>query len=67
MRKPDRPKHPILRCWNVEFEDGVVVEVEAEYRGAARHYAKSCRDELVGSRRHYQRVKSAKLVRGEAA
>lgn len=42
MRKPDRPKVMRLRTWLVKLRDiPEPVEVEAEYRGAARHYAKS--------------------------
>lgn len=61
MRKPDRPKDPtVVRLWLVKFKDGQTVEVEAEYRGAARHYAKR---ELIAPSRHYPQVASARLKR----
>lgn len=37
----DRPKNPTLRSWLVKFRSQEKpIEVEAEYRGAARYYAK---------------------------
>ena len=61
----DRPK-PIkepFRRWIIYFHDGTTVTVLADHRGAARHYSKSCREELVSSRDHYRDVRSARLIR----
>lgn len=60
MKKPDRPKTPKLRNWIVEFDDGDQVTVEAEYRGAARHYAKRA---MISPDEHYRTVRSARLMR----
>lgn len=62
--KADRPKQPTMRRWRVVFSDGESVEVEAEYRAMARHYAKCYVDRNpTSSIRHYRTVKSARLVR----
>jgi len=63
--RPDRPKNPTMRQWLVTFSCGTKIEIEAEYRGMARHYAKSLIErQPISSRGHYQSVKSAKLMRG---
>lgn len=61
-KKPDRPKNPVMRLWRVLFDDGECVEVEAEYRAAARHYAKR---HYIAPRDHYVTVRSARLVKEE--
>jgi hypothetical protein len=61
---PDRPKNPSMRKWLVTFSDGEKIEIEAEYRGMARHYAKSFVERNpMSSIRHYTTVKSARLMK----
>lgn len=45
MRNADKPKNPSNRLWLVKFK-GVAepIEIEAEYRSMARHYAKCLND-----------------------
>lgn len=65
VTKPDRPKDPTLRAWLVKIR-GLVdpVEVEAEYRSAARHYAKCVVDHLNMLKNVYPHVEWARLKEG---
>jgi hypothetical protein len=48
-----------MRHWLVTFTDGETMEVEAEYRGAARHYARRA---TVAPVEQYKTVASARLL-----
>lgn len=62
--KPDRPKRPTLRLWDVEFETGECIQVEGLHRAEARHYSVShSREDGLGGISHYRRVKSVRLAR----
>ena len=62
MSHADRPREPKPRLWRVEFMDGGVVTVEAEYRAAARYYARRF---FIAAGDHLRSVKSARLLRDE--
>jgi hypothetical protein len=61
--KPDRPKVPRPRTYEVVLRDGHVVEIEADHRAMARHYAKSLAERQVymSSMGHYRTVMSCRL------
>lgn len=64
MTRRDRPKTPRLRVWLVKLRDLVdPVEVEAEYRGAARHYAKCVANGYHRKGAIYRAVEWARLKR----
>lgn len=63
MRR-DRPKVPKIRPWLVKLRDlAEPVEVEAEYRGAARYYAKCVANRYHGKGAIFRAVEWARLKR----
>ena len=63
VTKPDRPREPTMREWLVKLvgHDEPIV-VEAERRGAARHYARA-EGRAMWPREHYISVQWARLRR----
>jgi hypothetical protein len=67
--RKDRPKNPTERLWLVKFKDlPEPVEVPAEHRAMARHYAKSFVEAPPrSSARWYRAVEWCRLKREQTA